>query len=393
MEEAVIAGAVRTAIGNFGGAFQDVSPIALASHVIAESVARAGVAPDEIDEVILGNVLGAGWGQNLARQAAVQAGVPVSVPSHTVNKVCGSGLKAVALAAQAIACGEGEVFVTGGVESMSQAPFLVKNGRWGQRLGNTEMIDLMLSDGLTCNLSGGIHMGRTAENIAERYAVSREDQDHFALESQRRAEAAIKACRFSQEITPFTVPQKKGEPAVVSQDEFPRLGITYETLARLKPAFKKGGTITAGNSSGINDGAAALVVMSESRARARQIEPLGRLRATASSGVEPPLMGLGPIPAVRKVLKRAGLTLDQIELVELNEAFAAQSLAVIRELGLDPGRTNVNGGAIALGHPIGASGARILVTLLFEMRRRDLHLGLAALCIGGGQGIAMIVER
>lgn len=393
MERAVIAGAARTAIGSFGGVFKDVSPIALASHVIAESMVRAGLAKDEVDEVIFGNVLGAGLGQNLARQAAVRAGIPVSVPSHTVNKVCGSGLKAVALAAQAIACDDAEVLVAGGVESMSQAPFLLPNARWGQRLGNTEMIDVMLSDGLTCNLSGGIHMGRTAENIAEQYAISREDQDRFALESQQRAEAAIKAYRFSQEITPFPVPQKKGEPVVVSQDEFPRLGITYETLARLKPAFKKDGTITAGNASGINDGAAALLVMSESRARARQIEPLGRVRATASVGVEPRLMGLGPIPAVRKVLQRTGLTLDQIELVELNEAFAAQSLAVIRELGLDPSRTNVNGGAIALGHPIGASGARILVTLLFEMRRRDLHLGLAALCIGGGQGMAMIVER
>ena len=393
MERATIAGAARTTIGSFGGVFKDVSPIALSSHVITESMARAGVAPDEVDEVIFGNVLGAGLGQNLARQAAVRAGVPVSVPSHSVNKVCGSGLKAVALAAQAVACGDAEVLVAGGVESMSQAPFLIQNARWGQRLGNAEMIDLMLSDGLTCNLSGGIHMGRTAENIAERYAISREDQDRFALESQRRAEAAIKACRFSEEITPFPVPQKKGEPAVVSQDEFPRLGITYETLARLKPAFKKDGTITAGNASGINDGAAALVVMSESRARAGQAEPLGRVRATASVGVEPRLMGLGPIPAVRKVLERAGLTLDRIELVELNEAFAAQSLAVIRELGLDPARTNVNGGAIALGHPIGASGARILVTLLFEMRRRNLHLGLAALCIGGGQGMAMIVER
>ena len=385
MEGAVIVSGARTAIGSFGGAFKDVSPIALASHVIEEAVRRAGIEKSEADEVIFGNVLQAGLGENPARQAAVRAGLPVSVPSHTVNKVCGSGLKAVALAAQAIASGDAEVLVAGGVESMSQSPFLLKSARWGLRLGNAEL--------LTCNLSGGIHMGLTAENLAERYSISREDQDRFALESQRRAEDAIKSCRFSQEITPFPVPQKKGEAVVVTHDEFPRFGLTLDTLARLKPAFKKDGTVTAGNASGINDGAAALVVMSESGARKRGIEPLARIRAYAAAGVEPQLMGLGPIPAVQKVLKKAGVSLGDIQLIELNEAFAAQSLAVIRELGLNPEITNVNGGAIALGHPIGASGARVLVTLLHEMRRRDLHLGLAALCIGGGQGIAMIVER
>jgi acetyl-CoA C-acetyltransferase len=393
MQRAVIASATRTAIGSFGSAFKDVSPIALAGHVISEAVKRAAIEKTEADEVIFGNVLQAGLGENPARQAAVQAGLPVSVPSHTVNKVCGSGLKAVALAAQAIASGDAEILVAGGVESMSQAPFLLKNARWGLRLGNAELLDAMLSDGLTCNLSGGIHMGLTAENIAERYGISREDQDRFALESQRRAEDAIKSCRFSQEITPFPVPQKKGEAVIIAQDEFPRFGLTFDTLARLKPAFKKEGSVTAGNASGINDGAAALVVTSESRARDRGTEPLARIRAYAAAGVEPQFMGLGPIPAVHKVLNKAGLSLEDIQLIELNEAFAAQSLAVIRELGLNPEITNVNGGAIALGHPIGASGARILVTLLHEMRRRDLRLGLAALCIGGGQGIAMIVER
>jgi len=393
VETAVIVSGTRTAIGSFGGALKDVSPIALGSHVIGEAIRRAGLENSEVDEVVFGNILQAGLGQNPARQAAIQAGIPVSVPSHTVNKVCGSGLKAVALAAQAVACGDAEIIVAGGTESMSQAPYVLKGARWGYRLGHGEMLDVMISDGLSCVLSGGVHMGLTAENIVEQYQISREDQDRFALESQQRTEAAIKAGRFKEEIVPFPVPQKKGEPAMFAQDEFPRFGSTYEALARLKPAFKKDGTVTAGNASGINDGAAALVVMAESRARAKRLEPLARIRAYASAGVEPRLMGLGPVPAIQKVLGKTGLKLEQIELVELNEAFAAQSLAVVRALGLDLARTNVNGGAIALGHPIGASGARILVTLLHEMRRRNLHLGLAALCIGGGQGMAMLVER
>jgi acetyl-CoA C-acetyltransferase len=392
MERAVIVSGVRTAIGSFGGVFKDVSPIQLASHAIEEAGKRAGIEKDEVDEVIFGNVLQAGLGQNPARQAAVRAGLPVSIPSHTVNKVCGSGLKAVILAAQAIAAGDAEVLIAGGVESMSQAPFLLRNGRWGHRLGNAELVDAMLSDGLTCNLSAGIHMALTAENLAERYRISREEQDRYALESQRRAQEAVTGCRFSQEIAPFPLPQRQGDPVLVTRDESPRSGLTLETLGRLKPAFKKDGTVTAGNASGINDGAAAVVVMSESRARQRKIEPRARIRAYASAGVEPRLMGLGPVPAVHKTLMRAGLRLADIELIELNEAFAAQSLAVIRELGLDPEITNVNGGAIALGHPIGASGARILITLLHEMRRRNLHLGLAALCVGGGQGVAMVVE-
>jgi acetyl-CoA C-acetyltransferase len=393
MESAVIVSGARTAIGSFGGALKDVSPIALGSHVIREAMRRAGVEKNEVEEVIFGNILQAGLGQNPARQAAMHAGIPPTVPAHTVNKVCGSGLKAVALAAQAVACGDAEVIVAGGTESMSQAPYVLKGARWGCRLGHAEMLDVMISDGLSCVLSDGIHMGLTAENIVERYHISREDQDHFALASQQRTEAAIKAGRFQDEIAPFPVPQKKGEPVMFAQDEFPRFGTTYEALAKLKPAFKKDGTVTAGNASGINDGAAALVVMSESRSRAKGLEPLARIRAYGAAGVEPRVMGLGPVPAIQKALARANLKLDEMELIELNEAFAAQSLAVVRELGLDPARTNVNGGAIALGHPIGASGARILVTLLYEMRRRSLHLGLAALCIGGGQGIAMVVER
>jgi acetyl-CoA C-acetyltransferase len=393
MERAVIVAGTRTAVGAFGGAFRDVSPIALASHVIEESIRRAGINGADVDEVIFGNALQAGLGENPSRQAAVRAGLPLSVPAHTVNKVCGSGLKAVTLAAQAIACNDAEVVIAGGVESMSQAPFLVRNARWGLRQGTAELADVMLSDGLTCNLSGGIHMGLTAEKIVSRHSISREDQDLFALESQHRAQEAIRNCRFSREIAPFRLPQKNGDPVVVRQDESPRFGLTLETLSRLKPVFDKDGTITAGNASGINDGAAAVTVMSESRASDRGIKPLARIRAYAAAGVEPHLMGLGPIPAVQKALRKAGLELKDIQLVELNEAFAAQALAVIRELNLNPEITNVNGGAIALGHPIGASGARILVTLLHEMQRRDVQLGLAALCIGGGQGMAMIVER
>jgi len=393
METAVIVSATRTAIGNLGGGLKDVSAVDLASRVMDCALERAGLEKQAVDEVIFGNVLQAGLGQNPARLAAVRAGIPVSVPAYTVNHVCGSGLKSVALAAQAICGGESEVVVAGGTESMSQAPYVLKGARWGYRLGHADLVDVMISDGLTCALSDGVHMGMTAENIVEKYRISREDQDRFALTSQQRAEAAIKAGQFNAEITAVPVPQKKGEPLMFEQDEFPRFGTTYEALAKLRPAFRKDGTVTAGNASGINDGAAAVVVTSESRARAKKLEPLARIRAYATGGVEPRLMGLGPIVAVPKALTKAELRLEQIELLELNEAFASQSLAVMRELGLDPERTNVNGGAIALGHPIGASGARILVTLLYEMRRRNLHLGMAALCIGGGQGIAMVVER
>ena len=393
METAVIVSATRTAIGNLGGGLKDVSAVDLGSRVMECALERAGIEKQAVDEVIFGNVLQAGLGQNPARLAAVRAGIPVSVPAYTVNHVCGSGLKSVALAAQSVRSGESEMIVAGGTESMSQAPYVLKGARWGYRLGHAELVDVMISDGLSCALSDGVHMGMTAENIVEKYRISREDQDRFALTSQQRAEAAIKGGRFKAEITAVPVPQKKGEPLMFEQDEFPRFGTTYEALAKLRPAFKKDGTVTAGNASGINDGAAAVVVTSESRARERKLEPLARIRAYATGGVEPRLMGLGPIVAVPKALTRAGLRLEQIELLEVNEAFAAQSLAVMRELGLDPERTNVNGGAIALGHPIGASGARVLVTLLYEMRRRNLHLGMAALCIGGGQGIAMVVER
>ncbi len=393
MEKAVIVSATRTAIGSFGGTLKDVSAADLAARVIAAAVRRARIENGEIEDVILGNVLQAGQGMNPARQASVRAGIPTSVPAFTVNHVCGSGLRAVTLAAQAIAAGDAEILVAGGTEAMSQAPFVLKGARWGYRLGHADLVDVMIADGLSCALSDGIHMGLTAENIVEQYKISREDQDCFALESQQRAERAIKAGRFQEEMTVYLVPQKKGEGQAFAQDEFPRFGSTYEALAKLRPAFKKDGTVTAGNASGINDGAAALVVTSESRARAKGLEPLASIRAYAIAAVEPRVMGLGPIPAIRNVLQKAALKLEDIELIELNEAFAAQSLAVIRELGLDPAKTNVNGGAIALGHPIGASGARILVTLLYEMRRRDLHRGLAALCIGGGQGIAMVVER
>ncbi len=393
MERTVVLGAVRTAIGNFGGALKDVPAVELAAQVIREALGRAGVEPGHVEEVIMGNVLQAGVGQNLARQAAIKAGIPVEVPSLTINKVCGSGLKAVTLAAQAIACGDAEIVVAGGSESMSGAPFLLRGARWGYRLGHAEVLDSMLVDGLTCAMTDSCHMGITAENIAARYGIAREAQDAFAACSQQRAERAITAGRFKEEIVGVPVPGRKGEVTEFSTDEYPRAGATAEGLAKLRPAFRKDGTVTAGNASGINDGAAALVLASERRAAKLGREPLAALRAYASAGVEPAVMGLGPIPAVRKALERAGWSKDDVELLELNEAFAVQSLAVLKELELDSNRVNVNGGAIALGHPIGASGARILTTLLYEMRRRNARRGLAALCIGGGQGIAAVVER
>jgi acetyl-CoA C-acetyltransferase len=391
MHKAVIVSATRTAIGSFGGSLAALSAVELARHTIAAALQRANLAADAVDEVIIGNVLQAGLGQNPARQAALAAGIPNHVPSHTVNKVCGSGLKSVALAAQAIQCGDAEVIVAGGTESMSQSPHLLKQARFGQRLGHSQLVDVMLNDGLSCAM-GNYHMGITAENVAARYGISREAQDRFALESQQRAAAALAAHRFEAEITPITV-QQKGKSLEFARDEYARPETSWEVLTKLKPAFKPDGTVTAGNASGINDGAAALVIMSEARARAANLTPLAAIRAYAAVGVAPEVMGLGPIPSIQKTLDKAQLKLSDIELLELNEAFAAQSLAVVQELALDTTRVNVNGGAIALGHPIGASGARILVTLLYEMQRRDLHTGLAALCIGGGQGIAMIVER
>lgn len=392
MVKAVIVSGARTAIGSFGGALSDVPATELGRIVIEGAIERAGIDRADIEEVIMGNVLQAGLGMNPARQSAIAAGIPNSVPSFTVNKVCGSGLKAIALAAQAIVAGDGDLIVAGGMESMSRAPYLLKKARWGYRLGNDEIADSMLSEGLTCAMAA-CHMGVTAENVAEECSVPREAQDEFAAESQRRAEAAIAAGRFTEEIVPVTVAQKKGDPLAVNVDEYPRKGTTVETLARLKPAFQNAGTVTAGNASGINDGAAAVLVMSADRARLMELAPMAEIVSYATAGVDPRLMGLGPVPAIERALEKAGLALKDIDLFELNEAFAAQSIGVMSKLGLDASRVNVNGGAIALGHPIGASGARILITLLYEMRRRNVKRGLAALCIGGGQGIAMIVER
>lgn len=390
-KEIFIAAAVRTAIGSMGGKLADTQAVDLGKAVIAEAVKRAGIRKEDVEEVIMGNVLQAGLGQNPARQAAVDAGIPVEIPSFTINKVCGSGLKAVALAAQEIKAGDADVIIAGGMENMSTAPYLLRNARWGYRMNDGQLVDSMIKDGLTCAFNN-YHMGITAENVAEKYGITREEQDNFAAVSQQRAEEAIKTGRFQDEILPIMVKNRKEEISFQT-DEFPRVGTTVDKLAKLRPAFKTNGTVTAGNASGINDGAAALVLVSEEKAEQWGLKPLARVISYASAGVEPSLMGTGPIPATRKALQKAGLKIDDIDLVEANEAFASQALAVTRELGLDPEKTNVNGGAIALGHPIGASGARILVTLLYEMQKRNNGLGLATLCIGGGQGAAVIVER
>lgn len=392
MREVVIASAVRTPVGTFGGSFKNVSAVDLGKAVVKEALKRAGIEANQVDELIFGNVLQAGLGQNVARQVSVAAGIPIEVPSFTVNKVCGSGLKSVALAAQAIVAGESDIIVAGGTENMSQAPYILKDARWGQRMGDGKLVDYMIHDGLW-DIFNGYHMGITAENVAEKWNLTREEQDEFSLQSQLRAEKAIKSGRFKDEIVPIEVPQRKKDPIIVDTDEHPRFGSTIEGMAKLRPAFKKDGTVTAGNASGINDGAAALVVMSKEKAEELGVKPLATIVCSASAGVDPSIMGTGPIPASRKALEKANLTIKDIDLVEANEAFAAQSLAVVKELGLDTEKTNVNGGAIALGHPIGASGARILVTLLYEMAKRDAKKGLATLCIGGGQGIAVIVER
>jgi acetyl-CoA C-acetyltransferase len=392
VKDVVIVSAVRTPIGSFGGALGQIEASELGAVVIKEAINRAGISPEQVEEVILGNVLQGGQGQNPARQAAIKAGLKNEIPSWTLNKLCGSGLKSVVTAVQAILAGDAEIIVAGGMESMSTAPYVLPKARQGYRMGNGEIIDSMVLDGLT-DAFHGIHMGMTAENVADLYGISREEQDHYALQSQNRAEAAIQSGKFTEEIVPVLIPQRKGEPLRFEQDEFPRFGMTYDTLAKLRPAFKKEGTVTAGNASGINDGAAAFVIMSKAKALELGIEPLATIKSWASAGVDPKLMGTGPIPASRKALEKAGLRVEDIDLVEANEAFAAQALAVIRELGLQPEKTNVNGGAIALGHPIGASGARILVTLLHEMKRQNVKKGLATLCIGGGQGIAMVVEK
>ena len=388
----VILSGCRTAIGTFGGALKDVPATELGALVVREAVARASVRPDQVDEVILGCILQAGQGMNPARQATIKAGLPDSVPAHTVNKVCGSGLKAVMLAAQAIKAGDAEIVVAGGLENMSRAPFLLPGARWGERLGHGKVLDHMIHEGLT-DAFHDIHMGITAENLVERYGLTREDQDAFAAESQARAAAAIREGRFKAEIVPVEIPQKTGGPKRVDTDEHPRADTTRESLAKLAAAFKKDGSVTAGNSSGLNDGAAALVVASGERAKGLGAKPMARIVGYASAAVDPRVMGIGPVPAVRKALEKAGLAVDAIDLWELNEAFAAQSVAVARELKLDAARVNVNGGAIALGHPIGASGARILVTLLHALAARGLKRGVAGLCIGGGQGVALVVER
>lgn len=392
MREVVIVSAVRTPIGAFGGSFKDVSAVKLGAVVVKEALARANVKPELVDEVIFGSVLQAGLGQNVARQVAIAAGIPNEVPSMTINKVCGSGLKTVILGAQAIMTGDADIIVAGGTENMSMAPYVLPNARWGYRMGDGAIIDYMVHDGLT-DIFNNYHMGITAENIAEQWNITREEQDKFALESQQRAERAIKEGRFKDEIVPVEVPQKKGDPIIVDTDEHPRFGTTLEALAKLKPAFKKDGTVTAGNASGINDGAAAVVLMSKEKAEELGIKPLVTIVSYASAGVDPKIMGYGPVPASQKALAKANMTIEDIDLVEANEAFAAQALAVMKGLGLDPEKTNVNGGAIALGHPIGCSGTRILVTLIHEMIKRDAKTGLATLCIGGGQGTALIVKR
>ena len=392
MKEVVIVAAVRTAIGSFGGSLKDISAVELGSLVIKNAIERASLRPEQVDEVIMGNVLGAGLGQNVARQMSVHAGVPVTVPAFTINKVCGSGLKAVQLATQAVLCGDAEVVVAGGAENMSQAPYILPNQRWGSRMGNATVVDTMLRDGLTDGFED-YHMGITAENVAEQYGITREDQDSFALQSQKRAVAAVEAGRFKEEIIPVEIPQRRGEPLIFDTDEFPRKDASLESLSKLRPAFQKDGSVTAGNSSGINDGAAAVVVMSAEKAKELGITALATIKSYASAGLDPKVMGCGPIYASRKALEKAGLTVADLDLVESNEAFAAQSCAVAKELNLDLEKVNVNGGAISLGHPIGASGCRILVTLLHEMQKRDAKRGLATLCIGGGMGTALIVER
>jgi acetyl-CoA C-acetyltransferase len=391
MSNAVILSACRTPIGSFGGAFKDLPAAELGAVVIREAIARAGIDAGTLGDVIMGCVLQAGGGMNVARQAAIKAGVPVEVPAVTVNRVCGSGLQAVVQAAEAVMAGSADIVVAGGTESMSNAPFLMRGARWGYRMGNAEIVDSMLVEGLTCAIKG-CHMGVTAENIVKQYGISREDQDAFSAESQRRAEDAVRSGVFAPEIVAVEIPQKKGTLVRVEKDEYPRAGTTAEKLAALKPAFAKDGSVTAGNASGINDGAAALVVTSEEKARALGKTPIARIVSYAISGVDPAIMGMGPVEAVKRAAHRAGLSLDQIDQFELNEAFASQSLAVVRELGVDPSKVNVHGGAIALGHPIGASGARILTTLVHSLQARGGGRGAAALCIGGGMGIAMVVQ-
>ncbi len=397
MRTPVVISAKRTPIGSFGGAFKDISAVQLGVYAVKAILEDSGISSDTVDEVIIGNVCGAGLGQNVARQIAVTSGIPVSIPAYTVNKVCGSGMKAVTLAAASIALGESEVVIAGGTENMSQIPYILPDARWGAKMGNKNMIDLLVHDGLT-DIFNNYHMGITAENLAAKYNITREEQDAFAVASQNKTEAAMAAGKFNQEIVPVVIPQRKGDPLVVKDDEMPRKGVTIDSIAKLKPAFKPDGSVTAANSSGINDGAAMLLIMSEEKAKELGLKPLAYLTGYSSAGIDPSIMGFGPVAAIEKLLKKTDLTLKDIELAELNEAFAAQSIAVLKGLehekigNLDPAIVNVNGGAIAMGHPIGASGARIIVTLLHEMKKRQVKRGLASLCIGGGMGIASLWE-
>ena len=392
MREVVIVSAARTPIGNFGGTLKGVPTRKLGAIAIKGAVERAGIKPEMVDEVIMGAVLQGALGQNVARQMTLDAGLPIETPAMTINKVCGSGLRAVELAAQIIKAGDADIIVAGGAENMSATAYAMPTARWGARMNNTQMMDMMVNDGLW-DAFNGYHMGITAENVAEQWGITREELDEFSVISQNRAEAAIKAGKFKDEIVPVEIPQKKGDPIIFDTDEFPKFGTTIDKVAKLKPAFKKDGIVTAANASGINDAGAAVVVMSKEKADELGIKPLCTIKSYASAGVDPSIMGVGPIPASQKALAKAGLTIEDIDLVEANEAFAAQSLAVRKDLKLDPEKTNVNGGAIAIGHPIGASGCRILITLIYEMMKRDSKYGLATLCIGGGMGTALIVER
>lgn len=393
MKEVVIVSAARTPIGNFGGSLKGVAARKLGAIAIKAAVERAGIKPEQVEEVIMGNVLQGGLGQNVARQMTLDAGLPIEVPAMTINKVCGSGLRAVELAAQIIKAGDADIVVAGGAENMSDSGYIMPSARWGARMNNTSMVDIMVNDGLW-DAFNGYHMGITAENIAEQWGLTREQLDEFSVASQTKAEAAVKAGKFKEEIVPVEIPQRKGDPIVFDTDEYPKFGSSMEKMGKLKPAFKKDGVVTAANASGINDAGAALVVMSKEKADELGLKPLCTIKGYASAGVDPTIMGIGPVPSSQKAMEKAGIKAEDLDLIEANEAFAAQSLAVGKDLGLNSDILNVNGGAIALGHPIGASGARILISLIFEMQKRpDAHLGLATLCIGGGMGTAMVIEK
>ncbi len=391
MREVVIVSAVRTPVGSFGGDFKNVSAVELGTIAVKEALKRAGIKGEDVDEVYLGCILQAGLGQNVARQVSINAGIPVTSSATTINMLCGSGLRSVSLAAQTIMTGDNDVVVVGGTENMSMAPYILPQARFGARMGNGIMVDTLIKDALS-DVFNDYHMGITAENVAEKYNITREEQDAFAVLSQNKAEKAMADGNFKEEIVPVNIPQRRGDDLIISEDEYPKKGVTLDSLKKLRPAFKKDGTVTAGNSSGINDGAAALVVMSREKADALGITPLATIVSYSNGGVDPSIMGMGPVPASQNALTKAGLTIDQMDLIEANEAFASQALAVGKELNWDLDRVNVNGGAIALGHPVGASGARILVTLLHEMKRRESTYGLATLCIGGGMGTSLIVK-